>query len=115
MVPRLQRRLTIYRARDAATLPGLGFLKAPRSLHKNPRPFPMELSFPIPAGIEMPELAEGETIDFMTTYTVSEGMLVPLSIEGEPITEAEEESESEEPEEGESFGAAIEKRMGGMS
>jgi len=76
-----------------------------------------DLYFPIPAGIEMPELAEGETIDFMTTYTVSEGMLVPLSIEGEPITGADEEGELEEEEEAEpvedgaSFQNAIESRL----
>ncbi len=74
----------------------------------------MDASFPIPAGLDIPELAEGETIDFMTTYTVSEGMLTPIAVEDKPIAEKEE-SEEEESSEEESFGAAIEKRMGGMS
>jgi hypothetical protein len=71
-------------------------------------------SFPIPAGLDVPELAEGETIDFMTTYAVSEGMLIPLSVENNPITESEE-AEQEAPEEEADFGSAVEKRMGGMS
>ena len=71
----------------------------------------MDPSFPIPAGLDIPELAEGETIDFMTTYTVSEGMLIPLAVEGEPVAENEE-GEEEAPEEGEdSFQNTVETRL----
>lgn len=70
--------------------------------------------FPIPAGLEVPDLAEGETIDFMTTYTVSEGNMTPIAVEGKPVAEAEEAEQEESPAEGESFGAAVEKRMQGM-
>lgn len=71
----------------------------------------MDASFPIPAGLDIPELAEGETIDFMTTYTVSEGMLIPLAIEGEPVTGSEEGEEEELSEDEDSFQNTIETRL----
>lgn len=71
-------------------------------------------SFPVPAGLEVPDLAEGETIDFVTTYTVSGGTMTPIAVEDKTIAESEEDEQEEAPAEGESFGAAVEKRMGGM-
>lgn len=72
--------------------------------------------FPVPAGLDIPDLAEGETIDFTTTYTVSGGVMTPIAVDGKPIAESEE-SEKEEGEESpeESFGSAVERRVSKMS
>jgi hypothetical protein len=79
----------------------------------------MPAYLPIPEGFEVPE---GETFDVLTTYTVEDGQLYPLAVDGIPFpspeegedTEAEDmEGEAEaEDMEGGGFMVAIEKAMG---
>jgi len=78
----------------------------------------MPAFLPIPEGLEIPE---GETFDLVTTYTVEDGQLYPLAIDGMqfPDAEAPEPEEEEEqmapegggPEESGSFMSAIERAM----
>ena len=80
----------------------------------------MPAYLPIPEGLEVPE---GETFDLMTTYTIDEGQLYPLAVDGIPFPDVEapesedvEEQEmasgKEMPEEGpNSFASAVEMAM----
>jgi hypothetical protein len=76
----------------------------------------MPAYLPIPEGLEVPE---GETFDLVTTYTVEDGQLYPLAVDGIPFpdmeapeAEDEQEMEMEMPEEGpNSFASAVEMAM----
>lgn len=70
----------------------------------------MPAYLPIPEGLEVPE---GETFDLVTTYTVEDGQLYPLAVDGIPFPDAEApEAEQETPEEGpNSFASAVEMAM----
>jgi hypothetical protein len=81
----------------------------------------MPAFLPIPEGLEIPE---GETFDLVTTYTVEDGQLYPVAVDGLPFEgateeeEAEPEMEAEAPEGAEqapaspdSFMSAIERAM----
>jgi len=74
----------------------------------------MPAYLPIPEGLEVPE---GETFDLVTTYTLDEGQLYPLAVDGIPFPdmenpEDEQEMEMEMPEEGpDSFASAVEMAM----
>ena len=54
----------------------------------------MPAYLPIPEGLEIPE---GETFDLVTTYTIEDGQLYPVAVDGLPFEGAVE--ETEEPEE----------------
>ena len=47
------------------------------------------MKFPIPEGLEMPDVPAGETLVLPVTFTVEDGMLSPIDIDGFPIAEAE--------------------------
>lgn len=74
----------------------------------------MPAYLPIPEGLRVPE---GETFDLVTTYTIDEGQLYPLAVDGIPFPdmedpEAEAEQEMEITEEGpNSFASAVETAM----
>lgn len=78
----------------------------------------MPAYLPIPEGLEIPE---GETFELTTTYTIDDGQLYPLAVNGiafpnaeaPEVEEAEEEMESGEeiPEGPNSFAAAVESAM----
>jgi hypothetical protein len=77
----------------------------------------MPAYLPIPEGLEIPE---GETFELTTTYTIDDGQLYPLAVNGiafpdveAPEAEAEEEMESGEemPEGPNSFASAVEAAM----
>lgn len=55
----------------------------------------MPAFLPIPEGLEIPE---GETFDLVTTYTVEDGQLYPVAVDGLPFEGATEEEEESEPE-----------------
>ena len=83
----------------------------------------MPAYLPIPEGLQVPE---GETFDLMTTYTLDEGQLYPVAVDGIPFPDVEApESKDvakkematgkempEEMPEGGGFMAAIESAMG---
>lgn len=52
----------------------------------------MPAYLPIPEGLEIPE---GETFDLVTTYTVEDGQLYPVAVDGLPFEGATEEEEAE--------------------
>jgi hypothetical protein len=52
----------------------------------------MPAFLPIPEGLEIPE---GETFDLVTTYTVEDGQLYPVAVDGLPFEGATEEEEAE--------------------
>jgi hypothetical protein len=59
---------------------------------------------------------EGKTFDLVTTYTVDDGQLYPLAVDGIPFPdmeapEAEQEMEMETPEGPNSFASAVEMAM----
>ena len=73
----------------------------------------MPAYLPIPEGLQVPE---GETFDLVTTYTVDDGQLYPLAVDGIPFPdmeapEAEDEQEMEVPEGPNSFAGAVEMAM----
>jgi hypothetical protein len=73
----------------------------------------MPAYLPIPEGLQVPE---GETFDLVTTYTVEDGQLYPLAVDGIPFPdmeapEAEQEMEMETPEGPNSFASAVEMAM----
>jgi hypothetical protein len=79
----------------------------------------MPAYLPIPEGLEVPE---GETFDLVTTYTIDEGQLYPLAVDGIPFPDveppesekvAQEEMASgkEMPEGPNSFASAVESAM----
>jgi hypothetical protein len=74
----------------------------------------MPAYLPIPEGLQVPE---GETFDLVTTYTIDEGQLYPLAVDGVPFPnveapEGEEEMPKEEMPEGpNSFASAVEMAM----
>lgn len=79
----------------------------------------MPAYLPIPKGLKVPE---GETFDLMTTYTLDDGQLYPVAVDGIPFPDAEAPESEEAPEEemateeempeGGGFMVAIEKAMG---
>lgn len=65
-------------------------------------------------------MPEGETFDLVTTYTVDDGQLYPLAVDGIPFPdmeapeaeeEGEQEMEMETPEGPDSFASAVEMAM----
>ena len=46
----------------------------------------MPAYLPIPEGLQVPE---GETFDLVTTYTIDEGQLYPLAVDGIPFPDVE--------------------------
>lgn len=77
----------------------------------------MPAYLPIPEGLQVPE---GETFDLVTTYTVDDGQLYPLAVDGIPFPdmeapeaeeEGEQEMEMETPEGPDSFASAVEMAM----
>jgi hypothetical protein len=78
----------------------------------------MPAYLPIPEGLQVPE---GETFDLVTTYTVDDGQLYPLAVDGIPFPdmeapeaeeeEGEQEMEMETPEGPNSFASAVEMAM----
>lgn len=81
----------------------------------------MPAFLPIPEGLEIPE---GETFDLVTTYTVEDGQLYPLAVDGIQFPDSEAPEEEEQmapegaesqagPEESGSFMSAIERAMSG--
>ena len=77
----------------------------------------MPAYLPIPEGLQVPE---GETFDLVTTYTVEDGQLYPLAVDGIPFPdmeapeaeeEGEQEMEMETPEGPNSFASAVEMAM----
>jgi hypothetical protein len=77
----------------------------------------MPAYLPIPEGLQVPE---GKTFDLVTTYTVDDGQLYPLAVDGIPFPdmeapeaeeEGEQEMEMETPEGPNSFASAVEMAM----
>jgi hypothetical protein len=71
----------------------------------------MPAYLPIPEGLQVPE---GETFDLVTTYTVDDGQLYPLAVDGIPFPDMEapeQEMEMETPEGPNSFASAVEMAM----
>ena len=71
----------------------------------------MPAYLPIPEGLQVPQ---GETFDLVTTYTVEDGQLYPLAVDGIPFPDAEApeaEQEMETPEGPSSFASAVEMAM----
>lgn len=54
------------------------------------------MKFPIPAGLELPDVPTGETIVLPVTFSVEDGMLMPIDIDGNPIEDSEEMEEAPE-------------------
>ena len=66
------------------------------------------MKFPIPAGLELPDVPAGETIVLPVTFSVEDGMLVPIDIDGNPIEDTE---ETEEAPEDEGFVGAVNRQL----
>jgi len=56
------------------------------------------MTIPIPAGLQLPEVPEGETISLPVSFTVSPDGLTPVSIDGQPVSDPEVEEEATEQE-----------------
>lgn len=68
------------------------------------------MKFPIPAGLELPDVPEGETIVLPVTFSVDDGMLKPLDIDGFALEDSEEEMEMEAPE-NEDFVSSVNRQL----
>jgi hypothetical protein len=70
------------------------------------------MTIPIPAGLELPDVPEGETISLPVTFTVGPEGLTPIDIDGFAVSESEEEMpESESGETDEDFISAVNRQL----
>lgn len=72
------------------------------------------MTIPIPTGLELPDVPEGETISLPVTFTVSPEGLIPVEIDGFPVTDNESEEETPDAESGspeEDFVSAVNRQL----
>ncbi len=65
---------------------------------------------PIPQGLELPDVAEGETIDLTVTFALAPEGLVVVAIDGVPLPDAAEPEEKAESED-EDFVSAVNRQI----
>ena len=69
---------------------------------------------PIPAGLQLPEVPEGETISLPVTFTVTPEGMIPVEIDGYPVADNESEEEMTDAESGspdEDFISAVNRQL----
>lgn len=72
------------------------------------------MTIPIPAGLELPDVPEGETISLPVTFTVSPEGLTPVEIDGIPVADDESAEETPDSESGnpeEDFISAVNRQL----
>lgn len=72
------------------------------------------MTIPIPAGLELPDVPEGETISLPVTFTVTPEGLIPVEIDGFPVADDESKETAPDAESGnpeEDFVSAVNRQL----